>query len=78
MSDAFGLLWTAIPVELVVDGMIPQAEACVEMNVEGRILQVLPGGNGTGTVQRLISGQAQDYLDPRWQPGATVSLVGVD
>lgn len=26
--------------------------------------------DGTGTVVRLISGNPQDYLDPRFQPGA--------
>lgn len=75
MSDAFGLLWTSIPVELVMDGLTPQVAACVEMNVQGRILQVLPGGDGTGTVQRLISGEPQDYLDPRWQPGTRVAML---
>ena len=69
-----GLLWTAMPMELVVEGLVPQATACVELQVEGRLLQVLPGGSGVGTVQRLISTNPEDYLDPRWQPGASIPL----
>lgn len=71
-----GLLWTAMPLELVVDGLAPQASACVELRVEGRLLQVLPGDGGMGTVQRLISTDPRDYLDPRWQPGAPITLGG--
>lgn len=68
------ILWTAMPVEMVVNGLEPQPPAAMEMMVEGRLLQVLPGQNGRGTVQRLLSTDPQDYLDPRWQPGAAVSL----
>lgn len=76
MEPGPGVLWTAVPIELVVDGLVPQQAACVDMVMEGRLVQVLPGENGSGTVQRLISGNAQDYLDPRWQPGTVVSLWG--
>jgi hypothetical protein len=73
-EDGAGLLWTALPVELVVEGMEPVAEPTVEMAVEGRLLLVRPGPDGTGSVERLISCSPQDYLDPRWQPGARVPL----
>lgn len=69
-----GVLWTAMPLELVVDGLWPQAQASVEQWVEGRLLLVTPGSAGAGVVQRLISGDPQDYLDPRWQPGALVAM----
>jgi hypothetical protein len=74
MDGPASILWTSMPVDLVVDGLTPAAAATMEMSVGGRILQVLPGENGKGTVQRLISGDPQDYLDPRWQPGAAISL----
>ncbi len=74
MNEAFGLLWTAIPVELVTDGLMPEAQACVEIEVDGRRIQVIPGNDGTGTVQRLISLEPADYLDPRFQPGARVPM----
>lgn len=69
-----GILWTAMPMELVTQGLVPEAEACVECAVEGRLLLVTPGAHGTGVVQRLISSDPQDYMDPRWQPGAVVPL----
>lgn len=68
------ILWTAMPVDLVIAGLEPEAPAAMEMMVEGRLLQVLPGQSGTGTVQRLLSTDPQDYLDPRWQPGTVISL----
>lgn len=74
-ESGLAVMWTAMPLELVLDGMAPDVQSCVEVTVEGRLLQVLPGANGQGTVQRLISTDPQDYLDPRWQPGSQVSLV---
>lgn len=69
-----GILWTAMPLDLVVDGLVEQGASPLEMMVEGRLVQVLPDGDGTGVVERLISTNPQDYLDPRWQPGARISL----
>jgi hypothetical protein len=40
----------------------------------GRLHLVVRLPNATGRVERLISADPQDYLDPRWQPGAVVSL----
>lgn len=74
MEIAPSVLWTAMPLELVVDGLTPQAQACSEVMMAGRLLLVRPGADGTGTVERLVSGNAQDYLDPRWQPGAVVPM----
>lgn len=68
-----GVLWSVVPVELVMEGM-DAAPPLREAVVDGRLVQVAPGGDGWGTVVRLISGQAQDYLDARFQPGARVML----
>lgn len=69
------ILWTVIPTELVVQGL-PGTEqpGCVEAMVAGRLVEVLPNGDGTGTVQRLLSTNAWDFLDTRWQPGTRVPL----
>jgi hypothetical protein len=75
MDAGPGILWTAMPLELVTEGLFPQAQNCVEHWADGRLLLVTPGEGGIATVQRLISGDAQDYLDPRWQPGAQVMLT---
>ncbi|HYG59882.1 MAG TPA: YlzJ-like family protein [Symbiobacteriaceae bacterium] len=76
MDSGAGILWTAMPLELVTEGLLPQAEACVEQTVEGRLLLVTPSHDGYGTVQRLLSTDPADYLDPRWQPGCRVPLGG--
>jgi hypothetical protein len=74
METGPGILWTAMPIELVVAGLEPALQTPMEMAVEGRLVQVLPSGDGTGTVQRLLSTNPADYLDPRWQPGRVVPL----
>ncbi len=75
MSDISpALLWTVAPIELVLDGMETDLPVPVEVTVGGRLLQVVPGMDGTGTIQRLLSSNPYDYLDPRWQPGVTVQL----
>ncbi|MEW8977325.1 MAG: YlzJ-like family protein [Symbiobacterium sp.] len=69
-----GVLWSALPLELVLEGLVQPPAAVREVVVDGRLLQVTPGGDGHGTVVRLISGRAEDYLDARFQPGARVRL----
>lgn len=68
------VLWSVVPAEWVLDGLTPAAPPLREAVVDGRLVQVAPGADGWGTVVRLISGQAQDYLDARFQPGAKVML----
>jgi hypothetical protein len=66
-----------MPIELVVEGLDQgQTPAhTMEMSVaDGLMIQVVPGAGGMGTIQRLISGNAQDYLDPRWQPGTQIPM----
>lgn len=74
MEPAPGIIWAAIPIELVTEGFGEPFPAPVEVTVEGRLVQVLPGSGGLGSVCRLISGNPQDYLDSRWQPGAQIRL----
>ncbi len=69
-----GLLWTVMPVDLVVEGLFPTPAPRLEMRVGGRILQVIPGAGGAGTIERLISTDPRDYLDPAWQPGSQIAL----
>jgi len=69
-----GILWTAIPLELVLDGLVPAEAPRLEMRVGGRILQVVQGEGGSGTIERLISTDPQDYLDPSLQPGSRIAL----
>ncbi|HYF95479.1 MAG TPA: YlzJ-like family protein [Symbiobacteriaceae bacterium] len=74
MELGASILWTSVPVEMVIQGLEPPAPAAMEMVVEGRLVQVLPGPDGTGTVQRLFSTDPQDYLNPKWLPGTVINL----
>jgi len=75
MGESAALLWTAVPLELVLADSAAPAPQCVSLVRGGRILEVLPVGEGVGVIQRLISADPQDYLAPEWQPGALVPLA---
>ena len=68
------VLWSVVPVEVVMAGSDTGVPPLKEVVEDGRLVLVAAGADGRGTVVRLISGQAQDYLDARFQPGATVML----
>ncbi len=68
------VLWSVVPVEVILAGAEAGVPPLREVRVDGRLVLVAAGADGRGTVVRLFSGQAQDYLDARFQPGATVML----
>lgn len=74
MSGGAGLIWTVMPLEVALQGLEPDLPASVEAVIEGRLMQVLPTGDGMAVVQRLLSSDPRDYLEPRWQPGERVHL----
>lgn len=75
MSEAGpGILWSVMPIELVLEGLAPTYPPRAEMVVDGRVLEVEPGSDGTATVVRLLSSDPRDYLNPRFQPGACVRM----
>lgn len=67
-----------MPMELVTAGLEPALPAPLEVRVRGRLVQVAPAGPGSGTVVRLISSDPQDYLDPQFQPGASITWQATD
>lgn len=69
-----GIIWSAMPLELVLDGLEPAPPPRIELGLAGGVLVVEPQGDGTATVVRLISTDPGDYLDPRFQPGARVRM----
>lgn len=69
-----GIIWSAMPMELVVEGMTPPPPPTMEMAIEGGVLVVEPLHDGTATVVRLISSDPTDYLDSRFQPGARLRI----
>lgn len=66
------IIWTPLPMQLVTEGMEPALPQTMEVQVQGRLVEVVPDGAGGGQVVRLISSDPQDYLNPAFQPGATV------
>lgn len=69
-----GILWSVMPIEMVLEGMAPAYPARAEMMVDGRVLEVEPGSDGMATVVRLLSTAPGDYLKPEFQPGARVRM----
>lgn len=68
------ILYTPMPVEAVLEGMEEFRPHYQELITGEARLLVEATGPGQGRVVRLISPRAQDYLDPRYQPGAIISL----
>lgn len=75
MEGSASLLWTALPLELVLAEQAAPVSPCINLVHGGRVLEVVPVGGGVGVIQRLISADPQDYLAPEWQPGTRVPLV---
>lgn len=78
LDDACGpvILYTILPLELVLQGLGEAQAPVVTLQVDGRLLEVTPTGTGNGHVVRLYSTNPADYLDPRFCPGALVALGG--
>jgi hypothetical protein len=71
------LFYTIVPLEeLLVD--LDKERQFLTISREGILLQVEPIDGARGSVIRTLSGNPQDFLDPRWQPGAVVNLVAAD
>lgn len=69
-----GILWSVMPLELVLEGLAPEMPPRAEMAVANGVLVVEPQTDGSGTVVRLISSDPKDYLDPRYQPGSRIRM----
>ncbi len=75
------LLYTIVPPE-VVFGENDQGEPVSlpenqthELNLNGRKFMLRQLQNGQFQIDRLISTNPEDYLNPDWQPGALISVV---
>lgn len=65
------MFYTIYPLELVWEEAAVDAPR-VELQVEGRSLVAVPGAGGQLMVERLLSTDPNDYLDPHLQPGAAL------
>jgi len=70
------LLYTIIPPEYIFEESDPETEQEAEFEIKrgslSLLVQPLPGGQAK--VSRIISTNAQDYLNPQWQPGSIMSI----
>ncbi|MCM3782899.1 YlzJ-like family protein [Neobacillus mesonae] len=67
-------LYTVMSMEQVWEGMWKEQPSLVELQVDGRILQVMPVNERTGVIVRLVNGGLYDYLDPGYSPGSEIPL----
>ncbi len=68
------ILYTPVPLEVVLDGFLGAVARPVEVRMGDALLLVEETGFGQGRVTRLISGDPYDYLKPEWAPGAMVRI----
>lgn len=69
------ILYTVVPLERVLEGLTPWDKRTFrEVSVDGVRLIVEETSPGRGRVVRLLSTDPKDFLDPRYQPDACVSL----
>lgn len=65
------MFYTIYPLEMVLEEDSGTGPALVELSVGGRTVVAAQTAGGGLTLQRLLSTDPADYLDPSFQPGAT-------
>lgn len=65
-------IYTAVPLELVLDGFQNEPGPFVEVTVRGIKMQVEPLSPGIGRIVRLLDAPLQSYLRPELTPGSTI------
>jgi hypothetical protein len=65
-------LYTAMPLELVLDGIQNEPGPFVEVTIQGVTLQLLPVAPGIGRIVRLLSAPLEYYLRSEYLPGQTI------
>lgn len=66
-----GVLYTIYPTEVVLEEA-EESRVVLEMSVNGHRILATRGLGGGLAVERLLSTDPADYLDPALQPGAAV------
>lgn len=67
------MLWTVMPLNMVMDGSESYQPAYAEIPWKNGTLLVEETGQSTARVVRLISSDPLDYLNPELQPGNIIS-----
>jgi hypothetical protein len=71
------VFYTIVPDELLLDGFHAERRF-ITIFRGGLLMEVEPVEAPYARLLRIFSTDPQDYLDPRWQPGSTVSLTAHD
>ncbi len=66
------VLYTPLALEQVLASPLTDEGAATLMRVDERTCLVRVGPDGRRRVERLLSTDPRDFLDPRWQPGQLV------
>jgi hypothetical protein len=66
-------LYTAMPLELVLDGAGQAPGPFVDLTIRGVTMRVLPIAPGIGRIERLLDAPLDCYLKPEFCPGQTVT-----
>jgi len=65
-------LYTAMPLELVLDGWSRGPGPFVDITLRGVTMRIVPVAPGIGRIERLLSAPLECYLMPQYAPGQTV------
>ena len=68
------LIWTVLPLEQVFENYGVNTPTYQTIQYLGVTMLVRQGESGTGTVERVLSLDPQDYLHPECQPGSVIRL----
>jgi hypothetical protein len=65
-------LYTAMPLELVLDGIQNEPGPFVEVTIKGVTMQLQPVSPGIGRLVRLLNAPLDCYLRPEYLPGQMI------
>ncbi len=71
------IIWTPLPLELVLDGLDAPPHKVAEIRHLGRILLVEPISATQARIVRVISSDPADYLDASIEPGRVIAMAPV-
>jgi hypothetical protein len=69
--------YTALPLEVVMDGIEKMEATDIEIMINGIMMQVQPLNTTQATIVRIMSGNPQDYLNPQYSPGRIIEFQPV-
>ncbi len=64
--------YTAMPLELVLDGIQNDPGPFVEVTIKDVTLQVIPVAPGIGRIERILSAPLHYYLLSKYSPGQMI------